>query len=304
MKFKKLGRTGIEVSEICLGTMTWGNQNSEAEAHEQMDYALSEGVNFFDTAEMYPTNPKLAETQGRTEEYIGSWFRKSGRRNDVVLATKITGDGLKWVRDGAPISASGLRDAVAGSLRRLKTDHIDLYQLHWPNRGSYHFRKCWTYDPSGQDTRRVEADLHETLETLASLVREGKIRAIGLSNETAWGTMQFLRMAEEHGFPRVATIQNEYNLALPLLRSRPRGSQPSRGCGADGLLAARRGAAHRQVPGWRGAAGLAPLADARPRRPLLEAHGGRRRRLSRRWRAATGSTRRRWRWPSAAAGPS
>ena len=212
MKFNQLGRTGIKVSEICLGTMTWGNQNSEAEAHEQMDYAVAQGINFFDTAEMYPTNPTSPETQGRTEEYIGNWFARTGRRKDVVLATKITGDGLKWIRDGAPISAGGLRDAVAGSLKRLKTDYIDLYQLHWPNRGSYHFRKSWTYDPSGQDTRRVRDDLHETLETLATLAREGKIRAVGLSNETAWGTMQFLRMAEEHGFPRVATIQNEYNL--------------------------------------------------------------------------------------------
>lgn len=212
MKFNQLGRTGIKVSELCLGTMTWGNQNSEAEAHEQMNYAVAQGINFFDAAEMYPTNPTSAATQGRTEECIGSWFEKTGKRKDIILATKIAGDGVKWIRDGAPITAAALREAVTGSLKRLKTEYIDLYQLHWPNRGSYHFRKSWTYDPSGQDTRRVRDDMHETLETLSTLVREGKIRAVGLSNETAWGTMQFLRMAEEHNFPRVATIQNEYNL--------------------------------------------------------------------------------------------
>lgn len=212
MKMKKLGRTGIEVSEICLGTMTWGQQNTEAEAHAQMDHATGEGINFFDTAEMYPTNPKTAETQGRTEEYIGSWFAKTGRRGDIVLASKVTGDGLDWIRGGAPIDAAGIRDAVAGSLKRLKTDYIDLYQLHWPNRGSYHFRQSWAYDPSSQDTARALEDTHEILEALSRLVKEGKIRAIGLSNDTAWGTMQFLRIAEEHRFPRVASIQNEYNL--------------------------------------------------------------------------------------------
>jgi len=212
MKMNKLGRTGIAVSEICLGTMTWGVQNTEAEAHAQMDHAVAEGVNFFDTAEMYPTNPKTAETQGRTEEYIGTWFRKSGRRGDVVLASKITGDGVDWIRDGGPITAAAIREAVAGSLKRLKTDYIDLYQLHWPNRGSYHFRKSWNYDPSGQDTGKALEDTYEILETLSGLVKEGKIRAIGLSNDTAWGTMQFLDMAAKHGFPRVASIQNEYNL--------------------------------------------------------------------------------------------
>lgn len=212
MKMNKLGRTGVEVSEICLGTMTWGVQNTEAEAHAQMDYAIDQGINFFDTAEMYPTNPKSAETQGRTEEYIGTWFQKSGRRDDVVLASKITGDGVTWIRDGAPITPAGIREAVAGSLKRLRTDHIDLYQMHWPNRGSYHFRKSWTFDASRQDTGKALQDTHDILETLSGLVKEGKIRAIGLSNDTAWGTMQFLKMAEAHGFPRVASIQNEYNL--------------------------------------------------------------------------------------------
>jgi len=212
MKMNKLGRTGVEVSAICLGTMTWGVQNTESEAHAQMDYAVDQGINFFDTAEMYPTNPKTAETQGRTEEYIGTWFEKTGKRADVVLASKITGDGVDWIRGGAAITGAAVRNAVAGSLKRLRTDHIDLYQMHWPNRGSYHFRKSWTYDASGQDTGKALEETYEILETLSALVREGKIRAIGLSNDTAWGTMQFLRMAEEHGLPRVASIQNEYNL--------------------------------------------------------------------------------------------
>ncbi|OCW55807.1 aldo/keto reductase [Hoeflea olei] len=211
MKFNQLGRTGIMVSEICLGTMTWGQQNTEAEAHAQMDYALGEGVNFFDAAEMYPTPPRK-ETQGRTEEITGSWFRASGRRGDVVLATKMTGNGNSWIRDGEGFTRASVMEAVDGSLKRLGVDHIDLYQLHWPNRGSYHFRKHWSFAPEQQDKHTTVADLHATLEGLGDAVRAGKIRAIGLSNESAWGTMQFLRLSEEHGLPRVASIQNEYNL--------------------------------------------------------------------------------------------
>ena len=192
--------------------MTWGTQNTEAEGHEQIDIALGEGVNFIDTAEMYPVNPTSAKTQGRTEEIIGSWFRKSGRRSDVVLATKITGKGISWVRDGAPISGQAIRDAVENSLERLKTDYIDLYQLHWPNRGHYHFRKSWSYDPSGQDRIATENHIGEVLAVLGDLVQAGKIRAIGLSNETCWGTDRFLQHAEAGGMPRVASIQNEYSL--------------------------------------------------------------------------------------------
>lgn len=192
--------------------MTWGTQNTEAEGHEQIDIALGEGVNFIDTAEMYPVNPTSAETQGRTEEIIGSWFRKTGRRSDVVLATKITGKGISWVRDGAPISGAAIRDAVENSLDRLKTDYIDLYQLHWPNRGHYHFRKSWSYDPSGQDRIATENHIGEVLTVLGELVQAGKIRAIGLSNETCWGTDRFLQNAESSGLPRVASIQNEYSL--------------------------------------------------------------------------------------------
>ncbi|MGE7369951.1 aldo/keto reductase [Neorhizobium sp. NPDC001467] len=212
MKFNKLGRTDISVSEICLGTMTWGTQNTEAEAHAQMDYALEQGVNFFDTAELYPTTPASAETYGRTEEYIGTWLKKTGRRNDIVLATKIAGGGRAHIRDGRPIEAATIREAVDASLKRLQTDYIDLYQIHWPNRPHYHFRGAWEFDASRQDRETSVSGIAEKLDTLDGLVKAGKIRAIGLSNETAWGTMQYLRMAEDSGVPRVVSIQNEYNL--------------------------------------------------------------------------------------------
>ncbi|MFN7025403.1 MAG: aldo/keto reductase [Pseudorhizobium sp.] len=212
MKFNSLGRTGISVSEICLGTMTWGSQNSEVEAHQQMDHAVEAGVNFFDTAELYPTTPVSAETYGRTEEFIGSWLKKTGRRGDIVLATKIAGSGRPHIRDGRPIDRATLREAVDASLRRLQTEYIDLYQIHWPNRGHYHFRNSWDFDASSQDSADAVNSIDEKLETLADLVKEGKLRAIGLSNETAWGTMQYLKAAEAKGLPRVASIQNEYNL--------------------------------------------------------------------------------------------
>jgi aryl-alcohol dehydrogenase-like predicted oxidoreductase len=212
MKYRKLGRTDFSVSEICLGTMTWGSQNSEAEAHEQMDWALDHGVNFFDTAELYPTTPVSAETYGRTEEFIGTWLKKSGKRSEIVLATKIAGSGRSHIRDGRPINAQTIAEAVDASLKRLQTDHIDLYQIHWPNRGHYHFRGAWDYDPSNQSTSEALDSIAEKLHALDGLVKAGKIRAIGLSNETAWGTMKYLRIAEEKGLPRVASIQNEYNL--------------------------------------------------------------------------------------------
>ncbi|WP_420408937.1 aldo/keto reductase [Hoeflea sp.] len=212
MKMNPLGRTGMMVSEICLGTMTWGEQNTEAEGHEQMDYALDQGVNFVDTAEMYSTVPVRAETQGRTEEIIGSWFAASGRRKDVILASKMTGNGISWVRDGQGYTRASVMEAVDGSLKRLQTDYIDLYQLHWPNRGSYHFRKHWAFDASQQDKSKAKDDIHETLLGLDDAVKAGKIRTIGLSNESAWGTMQFVRLAEQHNLPRVASIQNEYSL--------------------------------------------------------------------------------------------
>jgi len=211
MQYRPLGRTDIKVSAYCLGSMTWGTQNSEDEGHAQIDAALDAGINFIDTAEMYPTTPLSAETQGRTEEIIGSWVAKTGRRDDVVIATKIVGEGFPRIRDGAPISADTLAGAVETSLRRLQTDVIDLYQLHWPNRGSYHFRKWPHFDPTGQDTRAAD-DIAACVAALDDLVKAGKIRAIGLSNESAWGTMQFINAANASGGPRVASIQNEYSL--------------------------------------------------------------------------------------------
>lgn len=212
MKYNPLGRTGISVSEICLGTMTWGSQNSEKDAHDQLDYAFAHGVNFIDTAELYPTTPLSAETYGDTERFIGTWMQARGNREKVILATKVAGPGRPYIRGGAPMNRAGILDAIDGSLQRLKTDYVDLYQLHWPNRGHYHFRNAWSYDPSKQDREAVAAELAEALETVGELVKAGKVRALGLSNETAWGTMQFLRHAETRGLPRVASIQNEYNL--------------------------------------------------------------------------------------------
>ncbi len=210
MKQNQLGRTDIKVSEICLGTMTWGRQNSEAEGHAQIDLALQSGINFMDTAEMYAVPPN-AETYGKTEEIIGSWFGKNGQRDKWIVATKVAGPGLPWVRKGSPMTAATIRLAIEGSLKRLQTDYIDLYQLHWPNRGSYHFENSWTYDPFAQDKTAILPNMVEVLETLDALVREGKIRHVGLSNETAWGTMQYLRLAEELDLPRMVSIQNEYN---------------------------------------------------------------------------------------------
>jgi aryl-alcohol dehydrogenase-like predicted oxidoreductase len=212
MKMNRLGRTDIEVSELCLGSMTWGTQNTMQEGHDQIDRALAGGINFIDTAEMYPVNPLSAETQGRTEEIIGEWFARDGRRKDVILATKHSGAGVKYVRGGAPITAKTIPETIEGNLRRLKTDYIDLYQFHWPNRGSYMFRQNWTYDPSGQDRAVTLEHMEEALEALQTEVKRGTIRAFGLSNESAWGTTQWVNAAERTGGPRVATIQNEYSL--------------------------------------------------------------------------------------------
>ena len=212
MKLKKLGRTDIEVSEICLGSMTWGSQNSEAEAHEQLDYAVAEGVNFIDTAEMYPTTPRLAETTGRTEEFIGSWLKARPDRDNLVVATKITGEGNKDIRDGQRVTGAMIREALEDSLRRLQTDHVDLYQLHWPNRGSYHFRKYWTFDPTNLSVGDMEQEVADMLGEVSLLQQEGKLRTFGLSNESAWGTMKFLQVAERHNLPRIVSMQNEYSL--------------------------------------------------------------------------------------------
>ncbi len=209
----ELGRTGIMVSELCLGSMTWGTQNSEAEGHEQIDYALDHGINFIDTAEMYPTTPLSAETQGDTERVIGTWIANNkSRRNDVVLATKVTGSGYKNVREGEPISSATISQALEASLKSLQTDYIDLYQLHWPNRGSYAFRQSWTFDPTAQDTILTLEHMEEVLDALDGHVKSGKIRSVGLSNESAWGTANWLRIAQGKDLPRMASVQNEYSL--------------------------------------------------------------------------------------------
>ncbi|MCD2177636.1 aldo/keto reductase [Rhizobium sp. C1] len=212
MKYNQLGASDLNVSEICLGTMTWGTQNSEAEAHEQMDYALEQGVNFFDTAELYPTTPVGAETQGDTEKFIGSWFKKTGKRDKVILATKISGRGRAYIRGGVPISGAEIEKALDLSLTRLGTDHVDLYQLHWPNRGSYAFRGNWAFNPSTQDTAHATAELLEALEALGKAKKAGKIRHWGVSNETSWGVMKYQQLADSQGLPRMVSIQNEYNL--------------------------------------------------------------------------------------------
>jgi aryl-alcohol dehydrogenase-like predicted oxidoreductase len=192
--------------------MTWGTQNSEAEGHAQIDFALEQGVNFIDTAELYPSNPMSADTAGSTEEIIGSWFKASGRRERVILATKVAGEGHDYIQNGIDISPEKIRVSVEGSLQRLQTDYIDLYQLHWPNRGTYHFRRNWRFDPSRQDRQKTLDHVYATLEYLGELVTAGKIREIGLSNESCWGVSQFLQIAETNSFPRVVSVQNEYSL--------------------------------------------------------------------------------------------
>lgn len=213
MKKNPLGRTGIEVTDLCLGTMTFGTQTSEADAHTQIDMALEAGINFVDAAEMYPVNPVLKETVGRTEEILGNWNAANpARRAEYILATKHSGAGFSHARDGAPISAQTIPEAIEGSLRRLQTECIDLYQFHWPNRGSYMFRQNWNYAPSGHNTDEVLENMQECLTALQQQVDKGNIRAFGLSNESAWGTAQWLRLAEQMGAPRVASVQNEYSL--------------------------------------------------------------------------------------------
>ncbi|MFK7838979.1 MAG: aldo/keto reductase [Bdellovibrionales bacterium] len=219
MEYRKLGRTGLDVSLICLGTMTWGRQNNEAEGHEQMDYALSRGVNFWDTAEMYAV-PPTPDTYGKTEEIIGTWFAKNPeKRKDVILASKVVGSGFPWIRDGnAQIDRGNILDAIESSLKRLQTDYIDLYQLHWPNRSTYHFGRHWDFNPN-IDPAREEANFIEVLETLDEQIKAGKIRHVGLSDDTAWGTMKYLHLAEKHNLPRMQSIQNEYSLLCRLFEN-------------------------------------------------------------------------------------
>ncbi len=209
MKYTKLPNTDIKVSKICLGTMTWGNQNTEAEGHEQMDYAVEQGINFFDVAEMYPV-PATPETYGDTERIIGTWFKKTGNRKKIVLASKIAGNGdyTAHIRTNG-FSASALVDAVEGSLKRLQTDYIDLYQLHWPERSTNYFG-LREYALDKKDPWKD--NFNEVLETLNTLIKQGKILNIGISNETPWGTMRFLEESKKHNLPKMITIQNPYSL--------------------------------------------------------------------------------------------
>ena len=211
MKMNRLAGGALEVSELCLGSMTWGTQNTEAEGHAQIDMALDHGINFIDTAEMYPVNPVSKETVGRTEEIIGSWFAKTGRRDAVVLATKVSGD-TKMARGGEGFSGAILPRTIDASLRRLQTEVIDIYQLHWPMRGSYAFRQNWRYDPSGQDRQATLDHMADVLEAAKAAVAAGKVRHFGLSNESAWGTAMWLQVAREIGAPEMVSIQNEYSL--------------------------------------------------------------------------------------------
>ena len=210
MQYKKLGNTDIDVSLICLGTMTWGQQNTQEEGFEQMDYALEQGVNFFDTAELYSIPPK-AETQGSTETIIGNWFNKNGNRNEIILATKVAGrSGMKWFRGGETrLNKKNIEEAIEGSLKRLQTDYIDLYQLHWPDRALNIFGGgLGLYKHYDLESIPIE----ETLEVLEEIVKTGKVRHIGLSNETPWGLSEFLNISEKKSFPRVQSVQNAYNL--------------------------------------------------------------------------------------------
>jgi len=208
MKYRPLGESGLEVSVAGLGTMTWGEQNTEKQAHEQLDYATAQGVNFIDAAEMYPVPPK-AETQGRTEAYIGSWLAARKNRDRVLIATKVTGPAdFSWIRGGPRPSREQVRAAMDASLKRLKTDYVDLYQVHWPDRNTNYFGRLG-YE---QKDDRQAVPVEETLATLEELVRAGKARHIGISNETPWGLSQYLRLAAEKKWARVVSIQNPYSL--------------------------------------------------------------------------------------------
>ena len=214
MQYSKLGSSGVDVSRVCLGSMTWGVQNSQQDADEQINYALSEGINFIDTAELYPVPPS-ADTYGDTERIIGDWLSRNGqRRKDIILASKISGLGIPHIRNGGFITGEAVIQALNDSLKRLQSDYIDLYQLHWPNRISPHFSKHWPGRISFTDVdiEKESAQMLEILQALDSCVKAGKIRFCGLSDDTPWGINQYLKLSEKHALPRMVSIQNEFSL--------------------------------------------------------------------------------------------
>tara|TARA_B100000427_G_scaffold269263_1_gene235530 strand:- start:134 stop:1165 length:1032 start_codon:yes stop_codon:yes gene_type:complete len=207
VEFRQLGRTNLEVSILCLGTMSFGEQNTEKEAHEQLDCAIDAGINFIDTAEMYAIPPK-EETCGLTEQYIGTWIKKTQKRDKYIIATKVAGPGMDYVRGGSRLSKKHVKEAIDHSLKKLQTDYIDLYQVHWPERKSNYFgRLGYTYSDEDDGV-----GIDETLDALSDAVKAGKIRYIGVSNETPWGVMEYLKIANENNQPRIVSIQNPYSL--------------------------------------------------------------------------------------------
>lgn len=214
MKYSTLGSSGLSVSRVCLGSMTWGLQNNQQDADQQINYALTQGINFIDTAEMYAVPPS-PETFGKTETIIGDWLsRNSDKRDDIILASKIAGAGVPWIRDGGPITGEAVIAAVDNSLKRLQTDYIDLYQLHWPNRTSPHFGK---HNPNAINIEEVVPEEHtaqmlDILEALATCIKAGKIKHCGLSDDTPWGINTYLNLSKQHDLPRMVSIQNEFSL--------------------------------------------------------------------------------------------
>jgi len=212
MQFNELGKTGSRVSKICLGTMTYGEQNTEAEAHEQMDYAVSQGINFFDTAEMYPV-PPMEHTQGKTEEYIGTWFKKTGKRKEIILASKVAGPGMMpYLRGGVQLIPKQINAALDSSLKRLQTDYIDLYQIHWPARNTSYFGPLGYEHNEGESVTSDVAIMEDAYACLIKAVEQGKVRHLGISNETPWGAMQYQLLAEKNNWPSIVSIQNPYSL--------------------------------------------------------------------------------------------
>ena len=209
MKFKKLGTTNLDVSLICLGTMTWGTQNTEKEAFEQMDYSVKEGINFFDTAELYSVPPN-SDSYGKTEVMIGNWFEKRKNRKKIILATKVAGPGCNWIRGGGNnFDEKTIGEAIDGSLKRLKTDYIDLYQLHWPERSTNYFgKRDYKFDSDEGEWNSFES----VLEALEKFIKSGKIRYIGMSNETPYGLSKYIELSKSKKLPRMMSVQNPYNL--------------------------------------------------------------------------------------------